>query len=89
MTDTLAGTDRRDSHKARRDDTLPSIEHIAEVAVPQIVPNDTQYVLTGVLGEPNPYMAAAGVFVGDPFADEVAAYIAQERQRERDEEADE
>jgi hypothetical protein len=33
---------------------------------------------------PNPYLAVAGTFADDPFADEVDAFIAAERQRERD-----
>jgi hypothetical protein len=85
MTDSLTDTDRLDGGMARRDDDLPSIGHIAEVAVPQILPNDTQNILSGVLAEPNPYVAAAGMFVGDTFADEVAMYVEHERQRERDE----
>jgi len=35
----------------------------------------------------NPYLAFAGIFADDSFADEVDAYIAAERQRERDEAA--
>lgn len=37
--------------------------------------------------EYNPYIAFAGVFRDDPFADEVEAYWQAERQRERDEAA--
>jgi len=39
--------------------------------------------------EPNPYLAFAGIFADDSFADEVDAYIAAERQRKRDEAAQE
>lgn len=37
--------------------------------------------------EPNPYLAAAGLFAGDSFAEEVEAYVAAERRREREEAA--
>lgn len=33
---------------------------------------------------PNPYLAVAGTFADDPFADDVDAFSAAERQRERD-----
>lgn len=82
MTDTIV-------NETCTDDDSPSIECIADVAVPQILPNDTQNVLTGILAEPNPYMAAAGIFVGGPFADADGAYVDAERQRGRDEAAGE
>lgn len=39
--------------------------------------------------EPNPYLATAGLFAGDSFAEDVEAFIAAERQREREEAASE
>jgi hypothetical protein len=38
---------------------------------------------TGTPAERNPYLAAAGMFADDSFADEVDAYIAAQRERER------
>jgi hypothetical protein len=35
--------------------------------------------------EQNPYLAAAGIFADDSFAAEVDAYIAAQREREREE----
>lgn len=33
----------------------PSIVRIAEVAVPKVLPDDTEMILSGILIEPNPY----------------------------------
>jgi hypothetical protein len=41
----------------------------------------------GTAAERNPYLAAAGMFADDSFADEVDAYIEAERAREREEAA--
>jgi hypothetical protein len=41
----------------------------------------------GTSAEPNPYLAAAGMFADDSFADEVDAYIAAQREREREDAA--
>lgn len=43
--------------------------------------------VAGLQGEANPYLAAAGMFADDSFADEVDAYIAAQRAREREEAA--
>jgi hypothetical protein len=40
-------------------------------------------LVTDMLVERNPYLAAAGMFADDSFADEVDAYIATQRERER------
>jgi hypothetical protein len=42
---------------------------------------------SGEPAERNPYLAAAGIFADDSFAAEVDAYIAAQREREREEAA--
>ena len=42
---------------------------------------------SGQPSEQNPYLAAAGIFADDSFAAEVDAYIAAQREREREEAA--
>lgn len=68
---------------------LPTVARIGEIASPRIVPNDTENILSGVLTEPNPYLAFAGISLDDPFAEEVDAYIVEQRRREREEAASE
>ncbi len=45
----------------------PSIVHIARVAVPKVLPDDTENILSGILAEPNPYLAFVGMSLDSPF----------------------
>jgi len=65
------------------------LHRIVESAAPNILPNSAPNLVSGLLMQPNPLMAMAGVSVDDPFAADVSARIAAERQRERDEAAQE
>ncbi len=60
----------------------PSIARIAEVAVPKVLPDDTETILSGILIEPNPYLAFVGMSLDRPFNDEIDASTNAERQRE-------
>jgi len=44
----------------------PSIARIAEVAVPKVLPDDTETILSGILAEPNPYLAFVGMSLDSP-----------------------
>lgn len=59
----------------------PSIARIAEVAVPKVLPDDTETILSGILAEPNPYLAFVGMSLDSPFGAEIDVSIAAERQR--------
>ena len=60
------------------------LRQIVESAAPNILPNGAPNLVSGLLIQPNPLMAMAGVSVDDPFAADVSAHIAAERQRERE-----
>lgn len=67
----------------------PSIARIADVAVPRVLPDDTETILSGILAEPNPYLAFVGMSLDSPFAAEVDASIAAGRRRDHVEAAHE
>jgi hypothetical protein len=51
----------------------------------RVAPADAASPPIGTQAARNPYRAGAGMFADDSFADEVDAYIAAEREREREE----
>ncbi len=82
MSLTIVDTSRFDGEQAADQEDGPSIARIAEVAVPRVLPDDTENILSGILDEPNPYLAFVGMSLDSPFTAEVDASIAAGRQRE-------
>ena len=78
---------RSDDGQVADHEVCPSIVHIAQVAVPKVLPDDTENILSGILADPNPYLAFVGMSLDSPFRAEVDAFIDAERQREHDEAA--
>jgi len=67
-------------------DSGPSVAHLVARAPPLAPPAISNNVLVGVVRQ-DPALSTAGMFANDPFADDVDIYIAEERQRQRDEAA--
>lgn len=72
-----------------RERTRLSVAHIVRISTPDVEPDDPHDILTGRLTERHPNTAVERLFVNDSFADEVDAFVETQRQREREEAAQE
>ncbi len=79
MSLTVVDTSRFNGGHVADQDGGPSIVHIAEVAVPKVLPDDTEIILSGILIEPNPYLAFVGMSLDSPYMAEIDASNTAER----------